>query len=524
MRLKWLTRIVLVGIIALAWSGPLIAQSGVTISPAQISIAAVRGQLVARTLLLRTSEPLVGLRVVSLDLVGAKGDEVLPAEVIGVDLPTVNIAAGDLVTIPVNFDLQQAPCGAFTGELLLSYEGGSLAVPVSVAVKDLPWLPLGALVVGVALGIGVSNYRARGRPRDEILVQLGQIRTQMKVDKDLEGLGRPFFERVEAELVDVEVALEGQRWEVARQAAGRAEQVWLTWRRSRPDWLEQLKYYQALSEKLAAMSAPSFYLQEVRQAARDALRTIPDMLDPQEFRKKLELLTAQINRFEALEMRLTALAQVGEGKGAAPAAILRRKLYALDPDEESAYTQLAAEIEASFTHARKLALQTQIVKMEKMGADLSETEQADWSAKVAEFKQALAELTPEDEGGYLALQSAVAAAIDAIRPNPNESFTAKGPQEMPPLLAGLPAIQVKPTAAKIVDARRRLRWFTWLTYSVAVVSLALAGFMELYAARPDFGANGIGDYFTLLAWGFGAEATRSAVADMVQGWGVTGSK
>ncbi len=526
MRHHWMSRIVWVGIIVLAWTAPLTAQGGISVSPAQINIAAVRGQVAARTLLLRTSESLTGLQVVSLDLVGAQGDEVLPAGVVGVDLPAASLAAGDLLTIPVSFDLQQVPCGAFTGELLLSYEGGSLSVPVSVTVKERPWLPLGALVVGVALGIGVSNYRARGRPRDEILVQLGQIRTQMKVDKALEDLGRPFFDRVEAELVDVEAALEGQRWEVAREAAARAEQVWLTWRRSRPDWLEQLKYHRALSEKLAGISAQALYLQEVQQAARDALRGIPDMLPtPQEFRGKLEQLTGQVNRFEALEARLTALERVGEGQGVSQAAVLRRKLYALNPDDESAITQLDAEIEASFVHIRQSALQTQIAKLEKMSADLPEAEQADWLVRAAEFKQALAALTPGDEGGYLALQNAVTAALDAMRPNPNASFAIpKDVSETLPLLAGLPSIQMQVLPAKIVDARRRLRWFTWLTYAVAVISLALAGFMELYAARPDFGANGVGDYFTLLAWGFGAEATRSAVADMVQSWGVMGSK
>ena len=34
----------------------------------------------------------------------------------------------------------------------------------------------------------------------------------------------------------------------------------------------------------------------------------------------------------------------------------------------------------------------------------------------------------------------------------------------------------------------------------------------------------ISDYFTLLIWGFGAEATRTAVTDMVRGWGLTRPK
>lgn len=519
MQHHWIGGIIGVALIALAWATPLTAQSGVTLSPAQITIAAVRGQAPSRTLLLRTSERLTNLQVVSLDLVGANGDVVLPAGVITVDLPAAAIAAGDLLTIPMHFDLRQVPCGAFTGELLLSYAGGSLTVPVSVAVKEPPWAPLGALVVGVALGIGVSTYRARGRPRDEILVQLGQIRTQMKVDKDLAELGRPFSERLEAELVDVEAALEGQRWEAARQATGRAEQVWLTWRRSRPDWLEQLKYHQTLCEKLAGMEAQAFYLQEVRQAARDTLRAAPDMSTPEPFRVQLAQLTDQINHFEALEIRLKELPP-------AQAGVLRQKLSALNPTDGAAYTQLAAEIETSLMRTRQATLKATIAQIEKLCADLPEEKQTERLAQVATFKQDLAALTPGDESSYLTLQSAVTALLEEMQPaTPNmESFGVKGFEETATLLAGLPGIQIQTSLVKIEDARRRLRWFTWLTYGVAVISLALAGFMELYAARPDFGASGIGDYFTLLAWGFGAEATRSAVADMVQGWGITGSK
>lgn len=36
------------------------------------------------------------------------------------------------------------------------------------------------------------------------------------------------------------------------------------------------------------------------------------------------------------------------------------------------------------------------------------------------------------------------------------------------------------------------------------------------------GANAWGDYFALLVWGFGAEATRAAVTGMVRNWGLPG--
>ena len=58
----------------------------------------------------------------------------------------------------------------------------------------------------------------------------------------------------------------------------------------------------------------------------------------------------------------------------------------------------------------------------------------------------------------------------------------------------------------------------------ALPFLAGAGFAELYIANPTFGANAWGNYFALLAWGLGAEATRAAVAQMVRSWALPGVK
>src|SRR5258708_19077948 len=63
-------------------------------------------------------------------------------------------------------------------------------------------------------------------------------------------------------------------------------------------------------------------------------------------------------------------------------------------------------------------------------------------------------------------------------------------------------------------AKVRLDVFLWATYGLALFFLAGAGFGELYLDKPTFGANAWRDYFTLVAWGFGAEATRASVAQM----------
>ncbi len=68
------------------------------------------------------------------------------------------------------------------------------------------------------------------------------------------------------------------------------------------------------------------------------------------------------------------------------------------------------------------------------------------------------------------------------------------------------------------DAQIRQRMFTWFTFLVAVVLLAGTGFGELYYGNPTFGSWE--DYFALLAWGFGSEASRASITDMVKGWGL----
>jgi hypothetical protein len=70
----------------------------------------------------------------------------------------------------------------------------------------------------------------------------------------------------------------------------------------------------------------------------------------------------------------------------------------------------------------------------------------------------------------------------------------------------------------------RLKLFTGTSYAIAVIFLAGAGFSQLYIDNPTFGANPWKDYFALMAWGFGAEATRDAITKVVQSWNLPGLK
>jgi len=518
---------------------PLSAQEGVEISPMQLTIAGMRGQRVSRTLLVRSAEDITGLRAVALDLQDTEGEKVLPADAIRVALSDEEIVAQSALTVPLTFDLTSAPSGKFAGELLFSYDGGSFSVPVTVHIKDRPYFAFAILLAGVALGVGVSQYRAQGRPRDEILVRLGQLRTQLKGDVKLREEGRPFYDRIQAELVDVEVELERREWKSARQALAEAENLSLSWRRGRSDWLVQLKAYQRLLEKIDSLDECR-YLKEVRQAALDAYRNIPDLDQPATFRSNLESLRQHINRFITLSSRIDDLRALAPSH----AYELEQKLFQLDPTSgQEALQALAGEMDQALAKARRDHLREMVDQFQAMSEQLSGPEAAKWQKAAGDYAAQLSEISAQDQSAYLALRSALERDMQQMRETPSgiqevtRSFEGEGgfsmtPKGMPTsgemsretgasLLAGLPNVRSQSYKELGEDAGKRLRWFTWLTYGVAVLFLALSGFVELYAARADFGARGVGDYFMLLAWGFGAEATRAAVADMVQGWGIT---
>ncbi len=527
--------------LSLLWTASLAAQEGIageglTVSPRQVTVAGMRDQRETRLLLIRANAPVSNLRIVPLDLSGPSGDAFLPADVIGVELPATDIPAGGLLTVPVTFNLAGARSGQFSGELLIIYDAQSLSVPVNVAVKDPPWFALAALVVGVGLGIGVSTYRAQGRPRDEILVRLGQIRTQMKADADLQKVGVPFYDRIDAHLVDVEVALEAQQWEKAQQAVQEAENLWVRWRRGRPDWLVQLEYYDTLNARLKDLG-DVFYVNEIKEAARSAYRAMPTLDEPGLFRASLEPLARYVNDFIALRERLAVLAATKTGRPVAQT--LQQRLYALSPLNSAGFQSLQAEVETAIGKAQIAQIREKVNQLASLAANLPDTQAPEWQSKIAALQTRVAELSPNDADASLAVEGEIDAALEQVKavtlPAAGDAVvprgageaafgTPKGLSQMESWLSGPPTIYVQSLPEKVAGARHRLRWFTWLTYAVAVVLLALAGFVELYGGRLDFGANGISDYFTLLVWGFGAEATRASIAEMVQGWRISAGK
>jgi len=460
----------IIGLVALALLGTTAAnaQGGFTATPAQLTIAGPRGAVETRTLLLSATDPITDLRVIPLDLLRADNRAVLPASAVRLALPVTEIAAGGLLTVPVTIDLHSAASGEFTGEILFSYHGGSLTVPATVTIKDPPVLPLLILLVGVGLGVIVSAYRASGRPRDEILTRVAQLRAQMRADAELAG---PFKERIEAILVDVEEALQAEKWQDGQTAVEQAEAVWARWRKGRADWLTQLAHQETLLQRLADEGEIP-YVQALRRGLEDVAHNAPDAEGPDKLREQLDGLGQQINSYIRLRAGLDQL------------NFMREKLPA-DPGD---------------------AWRIRALNLENRLAALSPNDTTEAAQSLQnDVDTALAEIAPLCAGAEMCVKGVREAEATPLQ-----------------LLGAAPSARPLPEDGRPSGARVRLRLFTWASYGIAVLLLAGAGFGELYIANATFGASVWGDYFALLAWGFGAEATRASITQMVQGWGLPG--
>jgi len=135
--------------------------------------------------------------------------------------------------ITISLDLADTSAsGEFTGSLYLYRQSGRQVVPLTVRVKAAPWWPWLVMLFGVGLGTWLSFYRTEGQARDEVVVQVGRLRSQMRSDPELD---LDYRAGINAALVDVESALEDKNWEVAKTEVQEAKQVWTRWRKGRED-------------------------------------------------------------------------------------------------------------------------------------------------------------------------------------------------------------------------------------------------------------------------------------------------
>jgi hypothetical protein len=139
-----------------------IVQAEISATPRAITINATRGETISRTIVLRSSEPTSNVKAIALDAFSSDNSVVLPAAAIQITAFPAQINPNQVIRVPIQFNLQAAPSGEFSGEVLVTDADGETSIPVIVRVRD-PWLqPLLVLLAGMAIGMAISAYSRQG--------------------------------------------------------------------------------------------------------------------------------------------------------------------------------------------------------------------------------------------------------------------------------------------------------------------------------------------------------------------------
>ena len=503
-----------------AQAGPAgIAQA---LTPSQVVVAGAIGDVEQRTVVLRLPSTATNLRFMAQDLTSASGDTVLPASAISATLPFLMASASaptdtvtNLLTLTVTVDLAKAPAGSFTGQALVLYmnpAGAGLPAqqveaPLALGVSAKhPWpLPAFVLIGGVLLGMALTYYRDYMRPRDQLLARLGEVQRRLEADPELAavdsaaavgtpaargGRGLEFRAAVEASVNAALASLRDGDGEQAKTYAHQAEQLLDLWQQQRQNWLAVLALRDELVDRLVDLPN-STYVNAVRSSLADAVPT---------------MISAFLGAAQTPTSWKTYVDSVAT-------EVEKHRVYLQD------YSVVMDQLNAA---TRKV-----------MDAELPESDRTAKYAELAAIQNELDNIDPVMDGSAptkLAALSDRVTAVVASLPAPvavsalpmAAAMDASGTDSPASLLVWLSNLHM-PTLAELgrdKGPRVRLAVFAWGSVILALLLLALVGFNELYAKNPIFGAVWLTDYLGLLAWGFGAEATRASVTNLVQGWGV----
>lgn len=407
------------------------------------------------------------------DLEKTDGSDRVLASDVAVTLDAATLAANDQVDAVIEIVAERlSSSGEYSGAVVVRADGDQQVIPLTIRVKDPLFWPWVTVILGVALGSGLSWYRANGLPRDEIVVQAGRVRSQLQRDPDLsQDVAQRFRLQIESELVAVDTALEASDWAAASTAIAAARQVWTRWRQGRADWIKLLTYRQQLVEQVAQSAAASFPYGQTIEAGLSAVerQAATDFDTPSQLAERLHELRQWLSDYRGAEALLDELySQVrqlskdGQSVWRSRQDVLEQQLQALRPDEPKFTETLTAWRQSVEAEIQAVVAEQGVGRRETLARGSGER-----------LPQATS-LVPTVPGG-----------VGRSRDDMGQS-------------------------------QRRLRLFNWVGRGVAIAMLSWAGMVELYEGNPTFGATPMGDYFVLLAWGFGAEVTRESVVKAIQ--------
>ncbi len=449
------------------------------VHPQTLKIAGTRGQKIERTLTITANRAIApqDLQISFQDLYRTDELEIFPVIAQKAGKNSAQSSKFEY-QLPLEFDLQQSSSmGEFSGKILLRYqqEGKNspeeILLPITTKIKSHWLLPLLTIALGTGIGTGLSWYRAKGRPRDEILVKVGRLRIWMEKDPQFEK-SRGFKTKIDYQLNNARSAVQEERWSDAESALTSAQTIWQKWNKGKTLLLPQLEYASSLEQKVADINPHQSFKRQILDKIAEQVEQAPDLDTIDQLRVNLSEIASQINIYHQLQNQME---QVDS---------LWNELAQIVPDD-----------------AKK------------------------WKPKLENWKQQFANLTTDDDLSNLAteLKDAAQEINQAIPRGRGTSSEQKLEVLTDKSIVGAPPIGMTFDFQKSLEkANLKLKTFAWSSYAIALLLLIGAGFSELYVENETFGEQPFRDYFSLLAWGFGAEASRDAIAKAVEGWGFAG--
>jgi len=481
-------------------SNAAIAQTKILAKPDALTITGIRGAAIkeTRTLTLRSSDPINNIRIYAFDLYNSDRDRVFPKNLITVPSQVKLVNNESLETFPVEFNLQNSPSGEFQGEILISYDGSEVSVPIIVRVKD-PWyLPFTLLVFGVLLGTTVSSYSRSGRVADEIAVSIESLRTQLKSDIDIP---QSFASSISTHLIDAELAKDTKQIDSAQKSVTEARNFWNKWIRQRADWLEALRVGNILKDnltKLPVQDAQTLYIQTIQQDLNNTLLTIADIPNASELGQKINQLSLQRDAYRSIHNKCLSLQEdLDKFKLTNTEQSDRDKLQALKEQVTKLNHQLGDLLPSNQEENTELkAITTEINQAFDTFKTLKDNNKVENDLPTSNLPEL--EIAESKSVKDAATEVPVLSVPEISSPQTDDNFI------------------LKVIAILIRNPNQRLQIFSIAGYLTTITFLAGTGFNQLYLESPTFGSNGIKDYFALIAWGFGAEATRNAITNALR--------
>jgi hypothetical protein len=218
-----------------------------SISPATLAVYAVQGDTEERTILFLKSSPETGIehiQVVPLPLTRTDNREVILASAIHPGTPVLLDPPNGL-TIPVTFTFNTSVPGEYAGNFLINSNSSATLMPVTVKLKERPWLPALVLAFFTVFSVLFYDYATRGLKTDKLKVKINSITSRLPAefpgDSPTSRYTRYFYGKISQPLAEAVGNLGQGDYDRAESDYKIAEAVWTNWILSRPQWAVRLE-------------------------------------------------------------------------------------------------------------------------------------------------------------------------------------------------------------------------------------------------------------------------------------------